>query len=54
MTVLVCQKCDARSGDDWSQCQGKCPVKGSPHFDEQTLAIYGPLLSLDVSKEQRK
>lgn len=29
----TCPKCDAVSGDDWSQCGGACPMVGSPHFD---------------------
>lgn len=27
-----CPKCDFTSGDDWSQCQGSCPMKESPHY----------------------
>ena len=27
-----CPKCDATSGNDWSQCNGVCPVPGSPHY----------------------
>jgi hypothetical protein len=27
-----CPKCGAGSGDDWSQCQGVCPVPWSPHY----------------------
>ena len=32
-----CPKCGHRSGDDWSQCSKRCPVPGSPHFDEPTF-----------------
>jgi len=28
-----CPRCDAISGDDWSQCRGRCPLEGSPHYD---------------------
>jgi len=28
-----CPKCGATSGDDWSQCQGSCPIPGSPHHN---------------------
>ena len=28
----VCPKCGAVSGDDWSQCEGDCPMPISPHF----------------------
>lgn len=26
-----CPKCNAMSGDDWSQGRGVCPMQGSPH-----------------------
>lgn len=31
--TLTCPKCGARSGNDWSQCNGSCPMVGSPHHD---------------------
>lgn len=27
-----CPKCKAKSGDDWSQCLGYCPMPMSPHY----------------------
>ena len=30
----LCIKCDTNSGNGWSDCQGACPVEGSPHFVE--------------------
>lgn len=27
-----CPKCHMWSGDDWSQCNGACPMPGSPHY----------------------
>lgn len=30
---MNCPKCHAKSGDDWSQCHGVCPMPGSPHYD---------------------
>lgn len=27
-----CPKCLQTSGDDWSQCKGKCPIPFSPHY----------------------
>ncbi|MGB8273714.1 MAG: hypothetical protein WCF16_00410 [Alphaproteobacteria bacterium] len=27
-----CPKCGAGSGNDWTQCNGVCPVPGSPHY----------------------
>lgn len=29
--AMKCSKCGARSGDDWKQCGGSCPMPGSPH-----------------------
>lgn len=34
-TPLKCPKCGAFSGDDWSQCQGSCPLPISPHYSTQ-------------------
>lgn len=28
-----CPKCKYWSGDDWKQCNGVCPMPGSPHYD---------------------
>lgn len=28
----VCPKCRSNSGNDWSQCEGRCPIKGSLHY----------------------
>lgn len=33
---MICPKCNANSGDDWVQCEGKCPLPHSPHYDWQT------------------
>ena len=35
----MCIKCGAQSGDDWSQCGGKCPIEQSPHFDQGVLKM---------------
>lgn len=34
-----CPKCDATSGDDWTQCGGSCPVRGSPHYDPEAFGL---------------
>lgn len=31
-TPKGCPKCGKMSGDDWSQCEGDCPIPMSPHF----------------------
>ena len=36
VSVQPCMKCLMISGDDWSQCQGKCPLSYSPHYDPVT------------------
>lgn len=41
--LFKCPKCERISGDDWRQCAGSCPVKGSPHFKSETLVKFGPL-----------
>lgn len=37
----ACPKCKHVSGDDWSQCCGKCPIEQSPHYDKETAEKYG-------------
>ena len=39
----ICPKCKCISGDDWSQCGGKCPLRMSPHFDQPTFNQHGGL-----------
>ena len=39
-----CPKCDAVSGDDWSQCSGVCPMRGSPHFSEVSDTFFAEAL----------
>lgn len=31
----LCPKCGAISGDDWSQCDGDCPLPISPDYHKQ-------------------
>lgn len=31
-----CPKCRAFSGDDWKQCNGACPMPGSPHYSHRS------------------
>jgi hypothetical protein len=38
-----CLKCGATSGDDWSQCEGSCPIPASPHFDPHCELIAEPV-----------
>jgi hypothetical protein len=30
---ITCPKCGAESGNDWSECDNRCPMPGSPHYD---------------------
>jgi hypothetical protein len=32
---IQCSKCKAISGDDWSQCEGSCPIPMSPHYNAE-------------------
>lgn len=36
MKVQQCPKCEASSGDAWTQCKGSCPMPFSPHYDESS------------------
>ena len=38
--TVKCKKCNQYSGDDWSQCHGECPMKGSPHYDSLCAGSY--------------
>ena len=40
-----CPKCNAVSGDDWSQCEGSCPMEMSPHYDAN-LVVEAPAKSV--------
>lgn len=31
---MRCPKCGVGSGDDWSQCNGSCPIPISPYYDK--------------------
>lgn len=46
---VECPKCKYISGDDWRQCEGKCPMPCSPHFDEGTAQVFNkvPLATRD-------
>lgn len=33
--MRACPKCNAVSGDDWSQCGGSCPRPDSPHYQRE-------------------
>lgn len=33
----LCKKCGATSGNDWNQCKGSCPQKGSPHYKDPSV-----------------
>lgn len=50
----ACPKCGAVNGDDWSQCDGACPMPGSPHYDDSVVPLALPLavLSIMSSKHQ--
>lgn len=37
---LKCMKCKRVSGDNWEQCEGKCPMPMSPHYDDLTAHAF--------------
>jgi hypothetical protein len=37
---VSCPKCEADCGDDWSECDGDCPMLGSPHFSPSTSRLF--------------
>lgn len=46
MSKQTCTKCGFKSGDDWTQCGGSCPMPMSPHYrlDPKELNDYGKQL----------
>lgn len=39
--MIVCPKCGKNSGDDWSQCEGACPMKMSPFYTPDKCEVPG-------------
>ena len=39
--AYTCPKCGQTSGNDWSQCEKRCPFLESPHFDAKTAVAHG-------------
>lgn len=48
MTEMYCPKCYATSGDNWSQCDGKCPMPMSPHYNPNWQTL--PEVRIEVIK----
>lgn len=46
-----CPKCKLYSGEDWSQCEGRCPMEGSPHYDPVLSVEYS---AMDFPEPERK
>jgi hypothetical protein len=56
---ILCPKCGESSGDDWVQCEGSCPFRISPVFDENavtndTVKMLNRLYINYVEKFERK
>ena len=50
--MMTCPKCKAESGDDWSQCKGRCPMPGSPHYSvEVDIAVKSAELCINIIKD---
>lgn len=43
--IEECPKCGEEGGDDWSQCEGVCPVPFSPHYKSTCPSCGGLNLS---------
>lgn len=41
---MKCKKCGTKSGDDWKQCFGYCPMPSSPYYASDEV--------LDMKKRQ--
>lgn len=48
MTTAGCPKCGAESGDAWSQCDGACPIEGSPYY---VAGATSPKITIEVNIE---
>lgn len=51
---LKCPKCKQYSGDSWVQCNNKCPLIISPHFDNETHEKYGDLIELTKEEYEKE
>lgn len=40
-----CPKCGYFGGDDWSQCDGSCPMPMSPHRTELLIEVRDAVIS---------
>ena len=40
-TAEKCPKCARDGGGSWSQCDGSCPMSGSPHYRRSTAFLFG-------------
>lgn len=47
-----CPKCKTTSGDDWSQCQGSCPMPMSPHYDPARYNSPDAIARVEAVREQ--
>lgn len=61
---MQCPKCKSHSGDNWNQCNGDCPMPGSPHYNKQSdfladstiesLIGTGAILEIDTHVDDAK
>lgn len=47
--VEKCPKCGAESGDDWSRCDGVCPIQSSPHHRPWDGIVHAEVTSEEES-----
>lgn len=47
---MICSKCQAISGDDWSQCKGSCPLPMSPHYRAPSSTARASTLPVEIMR----
>lgn len=44
---MTCPKCKMTSGNDWSQCNGSCPMPMSPYYKSKIDKLYSAMDELN-------
>lgn len=53
----ACPKCRYESGNDWSQCSGRCPLSISPHHNQEESELYqttSPVIPSSLTSAQKQ
>jgi hypothetical protein len=49
--IITCPKCKRESGDNWSECEGSCPMPMSPYYNKAAAAKYGKEVTVIYSDD---